>query len=215
MPRLEPSPLAWIGALSVALVSLGCAERPSGEAVGPALFETCAPCHGEDGAGIEDFQAPAIAGLPEWYLLAQLNKFHEGHRGAHPDDTNGLRMRGMIRTLNHEGDIEAVAAYVAALPAPQPAPTLDGDPARGEELYAACVQCHGEDASGDPEQNAPPLTSLNDWYIAEQLRLFKEGIRGTIDGDATGATMRPMALGLADEQAMADVAAYIATLRGG
>lgn len=205
-----------MGALGL-LVSLfalnGCLEPPEGEARGPALYETCATCHGADGAGIEDYAAPAIAGLPEWYLLAQLRKFKEGERGAHAEDTNGLRMRGMARTLNNDGDVEAIAAYVAAMPAPSPAPTLGGNAERGQPLYAACVQCHGANAAGNEEREAPPLTSLNDWYIADQLRLFKEGIRGTLEGDESGASMRPMAIGLANEEAMADVAAYIATLR--
>lgn len=192
-----------------------CAEQPEGAALGPALFETCAACHGSDGAGIKDFQAPAIAGLPLWYLEGQLNKFQQGHRGAHAQDVNGLRMRGMARTLNHEGDLHAVAEYVASMPAPSLPATLSGDAERGQQLYQPCIQCHGADGAGDETRGAPPLTALNDWYIVAQLTLFKEGIRGTLEGDASGATMRPMALSFADEAAMADVAAYVGTLRGG
>lgn len=192
-----------------------CAEQPEGDARGPALFETCAACHGDDGAGIQDFEAPSIAGLPQWYLEGQLNKFQQGNRGAHAQDRNGLRMRGMARTLNHEGDITAVSAYVAGLPAPRHESTVDGNAERGQALFGPCVQCHGADGAGDETRDAPPLTALDDWYIVAQLQLFKEGIRGTAEGDASGATMRPMALSFADEQAMADVAAYIGTLGGG
>ena len=96
----------------------------------------------------------------------------------------------------------------------RPAPVLEGDASRGEPLYATCVECHGADGSGDESRGAPPLTGLNDWYIVAQLQLFKAGDRGTTPGDASGATMRPMALSLADEAAMADVAAYIHTLGG-
>ncbi len=202
-------------ALCVPLSLLGCGERPTGDARGPALYETCAPCHGEDGAGTEEFSSPAIGGMPEWYLLRQLENYRDGRRGAHAEDANGLRMRGMVRTLNHEGDLEAVAAYVAGMSPRQPAPTRGGNAERGEPLFAACVECHGERAAGNIERNAPPLTGLNDWYIVSTLGLFKAGVRGTAEGDTTGAEMRPMALGLANEQAMADVAAFIATLRDG
>lgn len=205
----------WALAGLCATLAVGCAlPQPEGDARGPRLFETCAACHGAEGEGNQEFGGPAIAGMPEWYLLAQLHKFRDGHRGVDPQDRNGLRMRGMARTLNHEGDLEAIAAYVASMPAPAPAPVMGGDAGRGAELYPTCVQCHRENAGGDQAQNAPPLTSLNDWYIVAQLQLFKAGDRGTTPGDETGASMRPMAIGLANEQQMADVAAYIATLRG-
>jgi cytochrome c oxidase subunit 2 len=209
--------LARLAAACLLTGLIGCAKPtpPEGEARGPALFETCAACHGADGGGMQEFEAPAIAGLPEWYLLGQLGKFQSGARGTHADDANGLRMRGMARTLNHDGDVEAVAAYVASLPVQTPSSDLEGDPEHGRELFATCVECHGEDAAGDESRGAPPLTGLDDWYIVSQLQLFKAGIRGTNPQDETGATMRPMALGLADEQAMRDVAAYIRTLRGG
>ncbi len=202
-----------MGAVAALLVLSACAEAPSGQDRGPALYETCAPCHGDDAEGSREFEAPSLAGLPEWYLVAQLEKFRTGARGDHPDDTNGLRMRGMIRTLNHDGDVEAVAAHLAGLPPAPNAPVMNGDAGRGRELFAPCAECHQEDGSGDPAQDAPPLTLLDDWYVVAQLQAFKAGIRGTDPEDASGATMRPMALGLADEQAMADLAAYIRTLR--
>lgn len=202
-------------------VATGCEEplprlpRPSGAAQGPALFETCAQCHGSNGGGMEEFSAPAIAGLPLWYVQYQLQKFRDGARGAHADDRNGLRMRAMARTLLHEGDLEAVAQYVSDLPVVPPAQTLEGNPEHGQELFAPCVECHGANGAGNPDRHAPPLTALNDWYIVSSLRLFKDGIRGGSSVDEWGLTMRPMAVGIADDAARADVAAYIRTLRGG
>jgi cytochrome c553 len=188
---------------------------PEGDARGPALYETCAQCHGADGGGMPEFTAPAIAGLPEWYIRAQLEKFQSGARGAHAQDSNGLRMRGMARTLNRPGDVDAVAAYVAGMPVVAPDDVVAGNVEHGRELFATCIQCHGEQGLGDETRHAPPLTNLDGWYIVSSLGLFKEGIRGTNPRDEWGITMRPMSLGLADEQAMADVAAYIRTLRGG
>jgi len=202
-------------ALLLAAVCLGgCSlEPPAGDAQGPALYETCTPCHGADGAGMQTYGAPAIAGLPEWYVRAQLEKFQSGARGAHRDDVQGLRMRGMARSLNHDGDVEAVAAFVAAMPATVPAATLQGDAAHGRELYATCVQCHGERATGDEARGAPPLAGQSDWYLVAQLGSFQRGLRGTSPLDASGATMRPMTLGL-DEAGMRDLAAHIRTLGG-
>ena len=61
--------------------------------------------------------------------------------------------------------------------------------------------------------NGPRLSGQHDWYLVRQLQNFKSGIRGGDSKDAFGAQMRPMAALLADEQAMKDIAAYIATLK--
>ncbi len=213
----------WLLPASLAALVAGCTmPQPEGDAQGPARYETCAACHGEDGSGNELFGAPAIAGMPLWYVQRQLEKYRDGHRGNDAEDADGLRMRAMVRTLNHEGDLEAVARYVSAMPATTPETTLsnddeddtnDFDLEAGRTAFRACVQCHGGAAEGNEDRNAPPLNRLDDWYIVRQLGLFKAGDRGTTPGDDTGAQMRPMALGLADEQAMRNVAAHITTLR--
>jgi len=180
---------------------------------GKALFDFCSTCHGIAGEGNPAVQAPAIAGLPQWYVEAQLRKFKTGARGTHPDDSAGMRMRPMSLYLTHDEDIAPVAAYVASLPRRKPEPTLSGgDAARGQGLYATCAACHGPAAVGNQPMNAPPLAGSNDWYLLAQLTKFKAGIRGANPQDATGALMRPMAMTLADEQAMKDVIAYIMTL---
>jgi cytochrome c553 len=48
--------------------------------------------------------------------------------------------------------------------------------------------------------------------LLAQLKKFKDGIRGGTLADIEGSQMRPMATALADEQAMKDVVAHIATL---
>jgi cytochrome c oxidase subunit 2 len=45
-----------------------------------------------------------------------------------------------------------------------------------------------------------------------QLQNFKNGVRGNNPKDTYGMQMAPMAQTLADDQAMADVAAYIKSL---
>ncbi len=207
-----------LAALCVAIATLATAgaSRAEGEdtARGRELWALCASCHGADGGGNEMYFAPAIAGLPAWYLARQLDKFHSGVRGTDFDDLTGMRMRPMALWLATEADRKTVAAYAAALPPTDPAPRLTGgDAARGQALYAPCTACHGPQAKGMEVLGAPPLDHQSDWYMLTQLQYFKKGIRGAKPGDIQGGQMRPMAMLLPDEQAMKDVIAYILSLR--
>ena len=180
---------------------------------GEALFSLCAHCHGSEGLGNPDVEAPAIAGLPGWYVQATLLKFRAGGRGRHPEDFAGMRMRPMSLSLRSEDDVSHVAAYVSSLSPTKPAPLLQGgDATRGAALYAVCIACHMPDGSGNPALGAPPLRHASDWYLLAQLKKFKGGIRGTSPLDPTGALMVGMSQTLADEQAMKDVIAHIMTL---
>jgi cytochrome c553 len=199
----------------VALALAGAACSPPAEplAHGAELFETCEPCHGPAGAGNPSIQAPAIAGLPQWYIEEQLTAFQNGWRGKHAEDLPGLRMRPMAVTLNHEGDIPAVATYVASLPAPFPPSTLHGNAGAGAAQYEqTCFTCHGADGRGNEVLHAPPIVQLHDWYLVQELQNFKSGARGAHPADTWGLTMRAQAILLSD-QAMADVIAYVQTLR--
>ena len=65
-----------IGAFCTALWTLGCAQTPGpGMVRGEQIFDTCFPCHGHDGLGNALLEAPAIAGLPRWYIERQLTNF--------------------------------------------------------------------------------------------------------------------------------------------
>ncbi|MBK8991732.1 MAG: c-type cytochrome [Gammaproteobacteria bacterium] len=92
------------------------------------------------------------------------------------------------------------------------APIAVADAARGKALYAGCVACHGDSGAGNDALQAPALAGLDAVYLARQLHNFKAGIRGADAADTAGAQMRASAALLADEAAMADVAAYIASL---
>ena len=208
--------LALLAAPLLALTLWGCGGHArAGIARGADLYDTCRPCHGDAGAGSELLGAPSIAGLPLWYLEAQLTKFRAGIRGAHPSDMEGHRMRPMARSLNIEGDVSSVAQYVASLP-PRPAPqTLTGgDAAAGAARYTTvCVVCHGPDAMGLEAMGAPTLVNQADWYMVRQLDKFKSGVRGADPRDVQGAQMAAMSSTLENHQAMLDVIAYIRTLR--
>ena len=102
----------------------------------------------------------------------------------------------------------------ASLPPTLPEPTLQGgDASRGKVTYdTICIACHGPGAVGNQQLNAPPTVGAHDWYLLSQLKKFKAGVRGGDPADVNALLMRPMALQLADEQAMLDVIAHINTL---
>jgi len=81
-------------------------------AAGQRLYRTCATCHGQNGEGMPSFNAPALAGQNDWYLVTQLKNFMAGYRGAHPQDTFGAQMRTMANTLGNETGIINVVSYI-------------------------------------------------------------------------------------------------------
>ncbi len=88
----------------------------------------------------------------------------------------------------------------------------EGDPQRGKELFQVCAACHGQNGEGNKALNAPANGGQNEWYVIRQLKNFRSGIRGADPNDTYGIQMRPMAMSLTDEQAIEDVAAYVALL---
>jgi cytochrome c553 len=183
------------------------------EARAKAIYKICAPCHGDQAEGKPELSAPSIAGLPEWYLNAQIKKFREGVRGKHPKDEAGMRMRPLARTIPKEEDVGIVVKYVSEMKRPDSPRTIFGNVAAGEETYKVCIACHGADGAGNKDLNAPPIRGANDWYLLTQLKNFKNKVRaGNPATDPTGATMAPMAA-ILDDEAMKNVVTYINALK--
>ena len=205
---LSSRSLLGVAALVAAFVA-GCGEPNRGV----ALYGGCVSCHGETGSGNATVGAPAIAGLPQWYVEAQLKKFRGGIRGYHGDDITGLRMRPMAMTLPEDADVTAVAEYVSKMPVNPRHTTLEGgNVENGKARYVLCSACHGPEGKGNEKLNAPPIGQLPDWYLVAQLQKFKGGLRGAHPQDTTGAQMRANAMTLPDDQTINDVVAYIQTL---
>lgn len=78
------------------------------------------------------------------------------------------------------------------------------DAVRGKELYATCIQCHGETGNGNVEKQGPRLSGQHDWYVIKQITEIKAGIR-------KNPVMLPFIAKLT-EQDIKDLAAYIITL---
>ena len=205
--------IATVGSLTGVLTMTGCARSSVAASIsGAELFEACVPCHGAAGEGSTTLGVPAIAGLPAWYVSAQLERFQTGVRGQHADDSGGLRMQAMSRQLRSETETRAVARHVASLPhVASTAAIAAGDAAAGQRAYLLCASCHGVTGSGFEAGNVPPLAGMDDWYVAAQIRKFKNGVRGTMPGDAFGPVMRAVATPLSAED-VNQVAAYVHAL---
>lgn len=90
--------------------------------------------------------------------------------------------------------------------------TAAGDPEKGKAHFQLCIACHGPSGEGNKVLNAPATAAQYSWYIARQLKNLKAGLRGSHPEDIYGAQMRPMALVLANDEAIEDVSAYIEQL---
>lgn len=100
-------------------------------ALGARSYRTCGACHGANGQGLQALNAPRLAGLPDWYLVTQLQNFQRGIRGRHPDDAYGWQMAEMSKTLIDEQAVRDVVAYIGTLPAVPP--IAAGSAPAGEE----------------------------------------------------------------------------------
>ena len=87
-----------------------------------------------------------------------------------------------------------------------------GDATKGKAAYAVCAACHGANGMGNKALNAPRIAGQEPWYLERQLKNFKGGLRGANAKDPYGMQMRPMALTLANDQAVSAMAAYVSSM---
>lgn len=205
--------IAAVGSLTGVLTMTGCARSSvAASSSGAELFEACVPCHGAAGEGKPALGAPAIAGMPAWYVASQLERFLTGVRGLHADDSEGLRMQAMSRQLRSETERMAVASHVASLPPVTNTAAAGGEKAvAGQGTYLLCASCHGVTGKGFEAGKVPPLAGLDASYVVAQLGKFKNGVRGTMPADAFGPVMRAVAAPLSAEE-INQVAAYVHAL---
>ena len=187
------------------------ARKPGDAKAGKAQYQVCAACHGIQGEGNQALNAPKLSGQEDWYVKRQLTYFRDGIRGSNPEDILGQQMAPMAAGLVSETLIRDIAAYIQTLPDEPAAQTVQGDVKRGRDLYTTCGKCHGRQGEGRWAVNAPRLAGMSDWYLATQLRNFKQGVRGAQHPqDATGRQMESMVLSLNDKK-INDLVAYINT----
>jgi len=83
--------------------------------LGRQAYETCVPCHGENGQGAMALDAPRLSNQHDWYIVRQLENFKAGIRGGHQNDIYGAQMRIMSQMLETDARVRAVAAYIATM----------------------------------------------------------------------------------------------------
>ena len=149
--------LTLIGSTLLSLLVISSAAYADAQ----AKYQACAACHGEAAQGNVELQAPALAGQDAAYLARQIQHFKAGIRGADSRDTQGAQMKAMAATLSDD-DIVVLTEYLAALPPPVRNTQGSGDLKNGNNYYhAACGACHGGQAQGNPDLNAPALVVLD------------------------------------------------------
>ena len=128
-----------------------------------------------------------------------------------PGDAKGRHMAAISKwpALSSAVALKNLVAYLETLPDKPSTPTFDGDIARRENLYAACVSCHGEMAQGLAIMAAPRLAGQNDWCLVGQLQNFATGKRGYAPRDHSGRLMQAMIATLLEQSDYRDVVAYI------
>ena len=186
---------------------------PDGQAI---YREYCAGCHSGDASGDRGQAAPPLAGMENWYVQTQLQKFHAGVRGTHFRDPDGISMRAGLDFLNSnpepERPISHLGHYLVTLDPIEQSATVEGDAEAGAQHFATCVACHGADGKGNRELGAPALAGQADWYLLKQLQNYRSGARGSDPRDPRGQEMATFANILPDEQALKDVVSYIHSL---
>lgn len=75
----------------------------------------CGACHGATADGNVALNSPRLAGGDDWYLLAQLQAFKAGTRGAHPEDKTGRQMRAMANLLADEKTMRDVVSFINSI----------------------------------------------------------------------------------------------------
>lgn len=179
------------------------------------MLRGCHACHGIQGEGIVPKHGPRLAGLPAEYIARQLTHFQNGTRGGSFDDLYGRQMQLAANGLSAI-HIQLISQHLANFRAGPPLEIqLDGDWAKGSQIYQdQCLACHGEEGVGNLALEGTPLAGQIDVYLAQQLRNYQGGIRGSNPDDIFGRQMSASMAGLATEQDIVDVSLYLATLGG-
>ena len=147
-----------------------------------SLIYSCKSCHGAQLQGREAIHAPALAGQGRDYLATQLQKYRDGLRGAHPQDRYGAQMALIASNLT-DAQIDELATQIGNLPSEVSLASIQ------HQLYATCAVCHGGSGEGNVAMRSPALAGLDRIYLVDQLRHFRDGVRGAHPQDALGRLM--------------------------
>jgi len=185
--------------LAAALCSIAAPAFAQSDSV-KAKFELCASCHNDNGISTAP-EIPSLAGQTDRYIQWQLVYFRSGTRKSEI-------MSPIAEALSNE-DIRELGAYVAQLPAAEPAAPSNAELAEKGRALAApnrCHSCHGEKFEGNG--SAARLSGQREDYLLKALQDFKAGKR--VGGGM--AAMADVIYPLAPDDLPA-LAAYAASVR--
>lgn len=159
--------------------------------------EPCGACHGPTGNSSIP-TVPSLAGQPAIYLHWQLILYRDGRR-------KDPQMTPFAAPLNDTEMADLAAWFAAQTPVTPPRVPLTPAQAQTGRTLAEqyfCFACHGAALEG--REYAPRLSALHQEYLTTQLRRFKAGTRGDLDGAMTTAA-QPLT-----EETITELARFIA-----
>lgn len=180
-------------------MAAGAPRLPAADDAGRRKAEPCAACHGPAGNSSIP-TVPSLAGQPAIYLHWQLILFRDGRR-------QDPQMAPLAAPLTDADMAELAAWYAAQKPVSPPRVPLTAAQAEAGRALAErhyCFACHG--AAFEGREYAPRLSGLHRDYLTSQLRRFKAGTRGDLDGAMTTAA-QPLT-----DDAIVELARFIAGL---
>jgi len=169
----------WLGRIAL----LGLIVSVSASADIGAVLETCASCHGKDGASKES-EVPIIGGYSAKYLADSLANYKNKARPCPEVKYNAGPQKGQsgdmcsIAGKLTDADVTAVADYLSKKPFVRAAQTVDAAKvARGKQLHDTnCMKCH-EDGGSSPDDDAGILAGQWMPYIRHSFEEFSSGKR--------------------------------------
>jgi len=148
-----------------------------------ATLETCAGCHGKDGAST-NAEMPIIGGYSATYLSGSLTNYKTKARPCPKATFNAGAQKGQssdmctVAGALSDADIAAVADYLSKKPFVRAKQTVDAaKAAHGKQIHEAnCVKCHTEGGSS-ADDDAGILAGQWLQYVNHTFEEFKSGQR--------------------------------------
>jgi sulfide dehydrogenase cytochrome subunit len=181
----------------IASALLASASALAGPTDGAVLANTCAGCHGANGASVGP--APVIGGLSEMYLVSTMAAYKDGSRYS--------TVMGRIAKGYDHDQIVAMSKHFAGEPWVSGKQTVDAKLAeKGKTLHTSngCAGCHG--ASGiSPMPSAPRMAGQYAEYLVFQMQDYKDANKAI---PAAAMPMRGMLAPMSDDDLKALAAFY-------
>ena len=185
----------WLARLMGAALICGPAAGVAAGDEGYRLSQTCAGCHGTDGAAPGN-TLPVLGGQRADYLTAAMKAYRGGERDFY--------VMNFIARAFDESQTAAIADWFDAKPwvdtPTASAPSTDDAAKRAGE---SCAECHG--GAGEGSAKGPRIAGQPAAYMTHAMMAYKSGTRSGTDAMEVVNSM--------DDGDIAALAAYYAALR--